>query len=122
MYHALAAEVPWRALALYAAGELYRGLKLTSSKEGVLHNSDNDTRLMLAVYTSSGLKGEIGAGGMGLSHSLGHALGSPYRIPHGLTSCLTLANVVRLKAEQFLDDASQIASCWGCQMERERGM
>ncbi|RPD63712.1 alcohol dehydrogenase IV [Lentinus tigrinus ALCF2SS1-6] len=35
----------------------------------------------------------------GLSHVLGHKLGATYSIPHGITSCLTLAPVVSLKAE-----------------------
>ncbi|KZT52331.1 Dehydroquinate synthase-like protein [Calocera cornea HHB12733] len=30
-------------------------------------------------------------GSVGLSHGLGHALGATYAIPHGITSCLTLA-------------------------------
>ncbi|KAF5370688.1 hypothetical protein D9758_002000 [Tetrapyrgos nigripes] len=36
---------------------------------------------------------------LGLSHTLGHKLGAAYSIPHGITSCLTLAPVVKLKAE-----------------------
>ncbi|KDQ53549.1 hypothetical protein JAAARDRAFT_197357 [Jaapia argillacea MUCL 33604] len=36
---------------------------------------------------------------LGLSHGLGHKLGATYHIPHGITSCLTLAPVVNLKAE-----------------------
>ncbi|KAH9944707.1 iron-containing alcohol dehydrogenase [Amylocystis lapponica] len=36
---------------------------------------------------------------LGLSHSLGHKLGGTYSIPHGITSCLTLAPTVALKAE-----------------------
>ncbi|KAF9070607.1 alcohol dehydrogenase IV [Rhodocollybia butyracea] len=36
---------------------------------------------------------------LGLSHSLGHKLGAAYAIPHGITSCLTLAPVVELMAE-----------------------
>ncbi|PCH43472.1 alcohol dehydrogenase IV [Wolfiporia cocos MD-104 SS10] len=35
---------------------------------------------------------------LGLSHSLGHKLGATYSIPHGITSCLTLAPTVALKA------------------------
>ena len=29
---------------------------------------------------------------------MGYALGSPYHIPHGITSCLTLGHVVKLQA------------------------
>jgi len=36
---------------------------------------------------------------LGISHSLGHKLGARYSIPHGITSCLTLAPTVDMKAE-----------------------
>ncbi|CAA7259129.1 unnamed protein product [Cyclocybe aegerita] len=36
---------------------------------------------------------------LGLSHALGHKLGARYSIPHGITSCLTLAPTVILKSE-----------------------
>ncbi|KAL0574307.1 hypothetical protein V5O48_007645 [Marasmius crinis-equi] len=36
---------------------------------------------------------------LGLSHAMGHKLGARYSIPHGITSCLSLAPVVKLKAE-----------------------
>jgi len=36
---------------------------------------------------------------MGLSHALGYRLGATYDIPHGITSCLTLAPVVALKVD-----------------------
>jgi alcohol dehydrogenase class IV len=36
---------------------------------------------------------------LGLSHALGHKLGARYNIPHGITSCLTLAPTVLLKSE-----------------------
>ncbi|EPQ57494.1 iron-containing alcohol dehydrogenase [Gloeophyllum trabeum ATCC 11539] len=36
---------------------------------------------------------------LGISHALGHKLGARYHIPHGITSCLTLAPTVALKAE-----------------------
>ena len=35
--------------------------------------------------------------------------GSPYGIPHGDTSCMTLGHVVRLKASSSQSDAEQIA-------------
>ena len=46
---------------------------------------------------------------MGLSHSIGHALGATYSIPHGITSCLTLSPVVALKAKTKPEEAAQIA-------------
>lgn len=35
---------------------------------------------------------------LGLSHALGHKLGARYSIPHGITSCLTLAPTVEFKS------------------------
>jgi hypothetical protein len=43
-----------------------------------------------------------------LSHSIGHAIGASYAIPHGVTSCLSLAPVVRLKGSNP-SEAKQIA-------------
>jgi alcohol dehydrogenase class IV len=37
---------------------------------------------------------------LGLSHALGHKLGARYNIPHGITSCLTLAPTVLLKSKE----------------------
>lgn len=39
----------------------------------------------------------------------GHALGATYQIPHGITSCLTLAAVLRYKALSNPAEANQIA-------------
>jgi alcohol dehydrogenase class IV len=39
----------------------------------------------------------------------GHALGATYQIPHGITSCLTLASVIRYKAVPNSYDAAQLA-------------
>ncbi|KIW06056.1 uncharacterized protein PV09_03230 [Verruconis gallopava] len=64
------------------------------------------TNLQLAAFASLGFLGLNLKGGLGLSHTLGYALGSPYQIPHGVTSCLTLGHVVKLKAE---DPASAAA-------------
>lgn len=40
---------------------------------------------------------------------MGYALGSPYKIPHGITSCMTLGHVVKLKAATDPADAAAIA-------------
>ncbi|WPH01303.1 maleylacetate reductase protein [Acrodontium crateriforme] len=122
MYHPAAAEVPWKALALWAVSEFFECLPRVafSMKHGDDDVADGKTqvemehnqvilRLMLAAFASSGLKGENLPGGMGLSHSLGHALGSPYGIPHGVTSCMTLGRVVQLKAQQSELNAMQLA-------------
>ncbi|KAL8949101.1 MAG: hypothetical protein Q9222_004772, partial [Ikaeria aurantiellina] len=106
MYHPCSSEVPWKALAVWAVGELFECLP--KARDSHPHDPDIMTRLMLAAYASSGLKGENLKGGMGLSHSLGHAIGSPYGIPHGITSCMTLGKVVQLKAHESLENAKQI--------------
>ena len=107
MYHPSSTEVPWKALSQWAFRELFECLPYARKAHP---NDDNvTTRLMLAAYASSGLKGENLKGGMGLSHSLGHALGSPYSIPHGITSCMTLGKVVQLKAHESPENARQIA-------------
>ena len=82
-YHPYATEMPWKALAIWALGVLFEDLP--KAKES--HPSDEDvmTRLMLAAFASSGLRGGNFKGGMGLSHSLGYALGSPYGIPRKFT-------------------------------------
>ncbi|ELU41405.1 alcohol dehydrogenase [Rhizoctonia solani AG-1 IA] len=60
--------------------------------------------LLNAAYLSLSPNPKPGA--FGLSHSLGHKLGATYQIPHGITSCLTLAKSTALKA-RFSDPYSQ---------------
>lgn len=106
MYHPTTTEMPCRAMALWAAGELFDNLpkyKADPKDEQVI------TRLQLAAFASLGFIALNLKGGLGLSHGLGYALGSPYGIPHGITSCLTLGHVVKLKAESSSEDAAQIA-------------
>jgi len=95
LYHPTATEMPCRWMALQAAGSLFSNLqayKKTPKDEDVI------TKLQLAAFGSLGFLGYNIKGGLGLSHALGYALGSPYSIPHGITSCLTLGHVVKLKA------------------------
>jgi len=44
---------------------------------------------------------------IGLSHALGHKLGAAYSIPHGITSCLTLAPVIALKAKLLTSEEKE---------------
>jgi len=53
-----------------------------------------------------GFLGQNMKGSFSLSHTMGYALGSPYSIPHGITSCLTLGHVMKLKAHSSRDDAA----------------
>lgn len=70
--------------------------------------------LFLAAYGSLGFFGNQMQGSLGLSHTIGYALGSPYSIPHGITSCLTLGHVVGLKARLSAGDAQSIANTLPC--------
>ncbi|KAK3111783.1 hypothetical protein LTR53_012611 [Teratosphaeriaceae sp. CCFEE 6253] len=106
MYHPTSTEMPCKWMALYAAGELFKNLpkyKENPKDEEVI------TRLQLAAFASLGFLALNVKGALGLSHQLGYALGSPYQIPHGITSCLTLGHVVKLKAESSEEDAAQLA-------------
>lgn len=81
MYHPNASEMPWKALASWALTTLAETLPTSKSIHGTEEADDFTTKLHLAAFASSGLRGSNFGGGMGLSHSLGHALGSPYDIP-----------------------------------------
>lgn len=134
-YHPKSSEMPWKALACWALGVLFEYLpRVALMGDGnsgwvAAERQDVLTRLQLAAFASSGLRGSNFGGGMGLSHALGHALGSPYGIPRkstykdlsypvpsanhvtvdGETSCLTLAPVVRLMAARDENACSQIS-------------
>ena len=105
LYHPTSTEVPAKQLVLTAISTLFEYLPKSKAEP---NNQDYITRLLLAAFSSLYPVGTNVKGGLGLSHSLGYALGSPYSIPHGVTSCLTLAKVVRLKAEDP-ETAAQIA-------------
>ena len=79
MYHPTSTEMPCRQMALYAAGELFKNLPKYKADP---KNEDVITRLQLAAFASLGFLALNVKGGLGLSHALGYALGSPYQIPH----------------------------------------
>lgn len=105
LYHPKAAEAPAKALVLTAIEGLFSYLPKSKAEP---KNEDYITRLQLASFSSLYPLGLDVGGGLGLSHTMGYALGSPYGIPHGITSCISLAGVVRLKARNA-EDAPQIA-------------
>lgn len=59
---------------------------------------DLGVRQRLQLIALASLFPESRKGAIGLSHGLGHALGSTYSIPHGITSCITLAKSIELTA------------------------
>ena len=97
MYHPTATELT-HLMNLQAASNLF--VYLPRYKRDP-KDIDTITSLQLAAFASLGYLGLNLKGGLGLSHTLGYALGSPYQIPHGVTSCLTLGHVVKLKAEDL---------------------
>ncbi|KAF1925255.1 Dehydroquinate synthase-like protein [Didymella exigua CBS 183.55] len=105
LYHPSATEMPARWLCLQSAATLFADLPRYHADPS---DEANITRLQLAAFASLAFLGTNITAGLGLSHALGYALGSPYSIPHGITSCLTLGHVVKLKA-QDAGAAQQIA-------------
>jgi alcohol dehydrogenase class IV len=51
--------------------------------------------------------------GTGLSHAIGRVIGATWDIPHGITSCLTLAEVMRHQARKYPDRLVLIANAEG---------
>ncbi|KAL8996866.1 MAG: hypothetical protein Q9169_003718 [Polycauliona sp. 2 TL-2023] len=105
LYYPTASEAPTKQACLTALSQLFEYLPKCKKEPD---NEDHITRLQLASFMSLFGLGLHLKGSLGLSHTLGYALGSPYGIPHGMTSCLTLPSVVRLKADSPRD-AEQIA-------------
>jgi alcohol dehydrogenase class IV len=104
LYHPSTTEVPCRQLALQTISNLF--IYLPKSKASHPNDAETITQLYLAPFASLGFLGQKMKGSLGLSHTMGYALGSPYSIPHGITSCLTLGHVMKLKAHSSRDDAA----------------
>lgn len=51
--------------------------------------------------------------GLGLSHALGHQIGPAWNIPHGITSCVTLAPSMRFVGERVPERFAPIAQALG---------
>jgi alcohol dehydrogenase class IV len=107
-YHPTATLMPARWSGLMAIKELFT---LLPKYQANPKDTDIIGRLFLAAYSSLGFLGTNIRGGLGLSHTMGYALGSPYSIPHGITSCMTLGHVVKIKAQLSPDrDAANVAA------------
>jgi len=104
LYHPLASEVPTKRLCLEAIHDLFSYLPASHESP-----EDVDVRQKLFVACYSSLFPFLYRGGVGLSHSIGHALGATYHIPHGITSCLTLSPVLHHKADSKPQEAKQIS-------------
>ena len=51
--------------------------------------------------------------GTGLSHAIGRTIGATWNIPHGITSCLTLAEVMKHQAKKYPERLVLIADAEG---------
>lgn len=69
---------------------------------------DLGIRQRLQVVVLASLWPESRKGALGLSHGLGHALGSTYSIPHGITSCITLGKSIEWTATSPSTPSEQI--------------
>lgn len=73
-----------------------------------------DLRSRLACQTAAWMS-DVGvlSVGTGISHSIGRVIGATWNIPHGITSCLTLAEVMRTQLETNRDQLMLIAEAEG---------
>jgi alcohol dehydrogenase len=94
-------------LALEAIRLLFQNLKISTENPSNLR-----ARLdcQLAAWMSDA--GVVSAG-TGLSHSIGRVIGATWNIPHGITSCLTLSEVMRMEARRNPDRLALIAKAEG---------
>ncbi|KAK9468425.1 dehydrogenase [Lipomyces arxii] len=104
LYHETVGEVPYKPLALSALADLFKYLPVYKADTSNLKVAQ---MLQTAAFQSLFPRFTLTTG-LGLSHSLGHALGAKYSIPHGITSCITLASVLHYKAENNEEAAFQL--------------
>ena len=90
-------------LALEAIKKLFAALPACQSDPANL-----DTRLELQLAAWFSFFDECNTR-MGLSHNIGRRLGATYNIPHGITSCIALAPVMRLLAPVHTQALARIA-------------
>jgi alcohol dehydrogenase class IV len=101
-------------LALEAIHLLFQNLKVSAENPANLR-----ARLdcQLAAWMSDA--GVVSAG-TGLSHSIGRVIGATWNIPHGITSCLTLSEVMRIEAKRNPERLALIAKAEGRNIEGVR--
>lgn len=88
--------IPAKALCYVALKDLFKYLPESKKDPG---NVAVRQRLQIASWMSLWPMKLERYSALGISHSLGHKLGARYAIPHGITSCLTLAPTVAMKAD-----------------------
>ena len=98
-------------LSLEAISLLFENLKASTED---LTNLESRLSCQMASWMS--FAGVVSVG-MGLSHSIGRVIGATWNIPHGITSCLTLSEVMRIEAERNPERLALIARAEGMNIE-----
>src|SRR5256885_11675029 len=94
-------------LALESITLLFQNLK---------RSTDNPTEMAprLACQTAAWMSfAGVQSVGTGLSHAIGRVIGATWNIPHGITSCLTLAEVMRHQSQKYPDRLALIEKAEG---------
>jgi len=94
-------------LALESIKLLFQDLKSSTNNPG-----DIGPRLSCQTAAWMSFAG-VQSVGTGLSHAIGRVIGATWDIPHGITSCLTLAQVMRHEAQRHPDRLAMIAQAEG---------
>ena len=102
-------------LALEAIRLLFQNLKPSSDD-----SSDLNSRGACQSAAWMSYAGALSVG-TGVSHAIGRVIGATWGIPHGITSCLTLAEVMRSQARQKPDRLIPIALAEGKSIEGVSG-
>jgi len=98
-------------LALQAITLIFQNLKHSSKDSSDLSSRES---CQLAAWMS--YAGALSVG-TGLSHAIGRVIGATWGIPHGITSCITLAEVMRSKASKMPERLAPIATAEGKNVE-----
>ena len=98
-------------LALEAIHLLFQNLKVSTDDPTNLKS-----RLNCQVAAWMSFAGIVSVG-MGLSHAIGRVIGATWNIPHGITSCLTLTEAMRIEASRNPERLSLIAKAEGKSIE-----
>ena len=98
------------ALAIQAIKLLYKGLQEVQNNE-----ANNAARLDCHVGALLSMTGVVGRLRLGASHAIGHVLGARAGMPHGHTSCVMLATVMRYNESNLEQHFSKISEAMGSQ-------
>jgi alcohol dehydrogenase len=98
-------------LALEAIRLLFQNLK-----ESTADPSDFGRKLNCQMAAWMSFAGVLSVG-TGLSHAIGRTVGATWNIPHGITSCLTLAEVMKMEASRGPERLILIAKAEGRKLD-----